>query len=133
MEPCQLRPLRPQKIFYKEGDKLKHVAQFRWYGDVPPNSEKNYPSGLTYGELKSGNILKNYGSVLQLGIQAPPGTIFYLNDTKRPLSIGITGIFELDLTGLGQISLIRFNEDSLNVAQNSDGIIIDILYEGVNK
>lgn len=131
MELCLLRLLKLQKIFYKEVRVLKHVKQFRWYGDQ--HSDKNYPIGLTYGELKSGNIFKNYGGVIQLGIQAPPGTKFYLNDAKKPIIIGITGIFELNLIGLGQISLIRFDGNSLDVAQNSDGIIIDILYEGIEK
>jgi hypothetical protein len=49
-----------------------------------------------------------------LGIQAMPGTLFYLNNSKHAISVGTTGIYELNLEGLGQIFSIQFNRDSLN-------------------
>jgi hypothetical protein len=44
-------------------------------------SNKNYPENLSYGELRAGNIFKNLGIVTHLGIQAIPGTVFYLNNS----------------------------------------------------
>ena len=107
---------------------MKYIRQFRYYGI---GSEKNYPTDLTYGELKAGNIFKNCGAVTQLGIQAVPGTLFYLNNSSSSIAVGSTGIYELNLEGLGVISAIRFDQHSLErIEENSDGILIDIVYEG---
>jgi hypothetical protein len=41
-----------------------------------------------------------------LGIQGPDGLKFYLNSSSSPIAIGETGIYELDLEGIGRISAI---------------------------
>lgn len=107
---------------------MKSIQQFRFYHD---NSENNYPIGLTYGTLLSGNILNNFGPVSQLGIQAKPGTKFYLNKSKSSIIVGSTGIYELDLGDLGTISAINFDAESLDrvVADKEDFIIVDIIYD----
>jgi hypothetical protein len=35
--------------------------------------------------------------VSHLGIQGIPGTTFYLNQNGDPITIGITGVYEIDL------------------------------------
>lgn len=112
---------------------MKYIKQFRFYGN---NNEKNYPSNWSnyYGMLTKGNILSELGPVSQLGIQARPETTFYLNDSRYPIVIGRTGIFELDLEGRGIITSIKFDSDSLSVynqKNNKDRLLIDVVYEGV--
>ena len=69
--------------------------------------------------------------VIQLGIQSLPGTKFYLNNSNDPIIIGNTGIYELDLNGLSEITAISFDRASINaIATNQNGyLIVDILYE----
>ncbi len=104
------------------------VKQFRYYGS---DSDKNYPGDVTsYAALAAGNIFKSYNPVTQLGIQAEPGVKFYVNYGADPIMIGDTGIFELDLEGLGTISSIRFDRNDLEAVQEAGPILIDIIYEG---
>ena len=80
----------------------------------------------------SGDIFVKSGkaSVSHLGIQASPGTTFFLNGDNNPIQIGKTGIFEIDVTGYGTINSIILTETSLNTVNEDNGIIIDIIYEG---
>jgi hypothetical protein len=66
-----------------------------------------------YGTLTAGNIFAGHGDITHLGIQAAPGTIFYLNDSPLPITIGFTGIYELELEGLGHIYRIKFDATTL--------------------
>lgn len=104
------------------------VKQFRYYGE--DSASKNYPAETTYATLAAGNIFQNYGAVIQLGVQARQGCKFYVNNSPNPIMIGVTGIYELDLEGLGSISSIRFDRTDLNAASETNPIMIDIIYEG---
>ena len=76
----------------------------------------NYPKGLNKNNLMSGTIFHNYTPITQLGIQALPGTVFYLNDDtirSNPIIIGYTGIYELNLEGIAEINTLCFDEKSL--------------------
>ena len=110
---------------------MKHITQFRYYKAGHPN---NYPNYADYAlQLTDRNIFGSYPSISHLGIQGPPGLVFYLNNSTSPLMIGKTGIYELDLEGIGRIFAIRFGEGSLNelVSKNDDArLIIDIVYDG---
>lgn len=107
---------------------MRQVKQFRYYGST---SDKNYPKSLSYGELRLGNIFQNLGVVTHLGIQATPGTLFYLNNSQHPICVGSTGIYELNLEGLGQIFAIKFAQTSLDEIETThDGLFIDIVFEG---
>jgi hypothetical protein len=69
-----------------------------------------------------------------LGIQALPGTIFYLNNDNtrtNPITIGYTGLYELNLEGIAEINSISFELESLNrIAQVPNAcLIVDIVYE----
>lgn len=111
---------------------MKYIKQFRYYGE---DNKNNYPQYTNYyGILHTGNILQGLGVVSQLGIQARPETKFYLNNSPHPIIIGKTGIFELDLEGRGVITSIRFDKESLtdlNAPNNTDRLLIDVVYEGV--
>ena len=110
---------------------MKQIKQFRYYGSF---SDKNYPALKNYyGTLSSGNLFASHSGISHLGIQATPGTKFYLNDSAFPITIGFTGIYELELQGLGHIYSIRFDKNSLaeyDKEDNEDRILIDIMYEG---
>lgn len=107
----------------------KQVKQFRFYQQ---NSEKNYPAkAINYRNLVSGSIFADYMPIIQLGIQSLPGTKFYLNNANNPIIIGHTGIYELDLEGLAEITALSFDPVSINAidANTNSFLIVDIIYE----
>jgi hypothetical protein len=91
---------------------------------------KNYEHTLV-----GGNIFAQHTGITHLGIQALPGTKFYLNNSTFPITIGFTGIYELEMGTNGYIYSIRFDATSLaryTGGAESDRILIDIIYEGGN-
>jgi len=42
-----------------------------------------------------------------------PGTKFYVNNHTTPVVVGATGIYELDVDGLSNITDIQFDDKSL--------------------
>ena len=110
---------------------MKCIKQFRYYGKDHPD---NYPSNMTYSNLAHSNIFSGYGSITQMGIQAPRGTIMFLNNEQRyPIVIGETCIYEIDLQDYGQIYAIRFEGASLEALEKQGAtgrLLIDIIYEG---
>lgn len=109
------------------------VIQYRYYGD---RNSKNYlPSTITKKEdLGSQNLFQDLkGEVIKLGIQAPPETRFYLNcesSSGHVLTVGYTGIYELDVEGLTTLTYLLFDPNSIEVAAGN-GLIIDIIYKTV--
>ena len=78
------------------------------------------------GVTSETNILEGYGPVIKLGIQGPPGTEFYLNNSPFSSRIGMHSIYELDLSCVGgQIYNLKFNTPSPD-------IIVDIMYYEVS-
>lgn len=112
----------------------KQVRQFRYYSDSERQT-KNYPSGLTMRQLISGSAFTNSATkcipILQLGIQGLPGTKFYLNNAYNPVIIGNTGIYELDLNGLSEITSLQFDQRTLQAINDNNNayLIIDVIYE----
>jgi hypothetical protein len=106
----------------------KQIMQFRYYGE---KNSKNQPSTINKARLMSGSVFANYLPITQLGIQTLPGTKFYLNNSTTPIIIGSTGIYELDLEGLSEITSISFESRSLeNVNVNENAyLIIDVICE----
>lgn len=90
-------------------------------------------------ELTGGVNIFDGLSVVQLGIQAPPATLFSINgvlaQADSGIEIGTTGIFELDLKDLNtyitslyiQLPKEYINENNM-ILKDFD-IIVDILYE----
>lgn len=91
--------------------------------------------GQIVGIKTTGNILNSNQSVYKLGVQGPAGTIFYLNGSTYPITIGKYGIYELDLTNLdGYISGITFpklseHEEDDAYKERLANVIVDIIYE----
>lgn len=108
---------------------MKQIKQFRYYGST---DDRNYPKLYNYyGTLIRGNLFSMHGGITHLGIQGAPGTKFYLNNGPHPITIGFTGIYELNLEGLGHIYSIRFDKDSIEqYNQNNACLLIDIVYQG---
>ena len=108
----------------------KVVKQYRYSGDS--FKEKNQPENLTLKELSSGSVffINNLKSIIQLGIQTLPGTKFKLNNGEE-IIIGSTGIYELELSGISEITGLSFNEQSLQLINElgSAFLIVDALYE----
>ena len=117
------------------------VKQFRYYNDKSSEvseSKRNQPATLdgtttliTSEHYANGDVFGKYFPVTQLGIQALPGTKFYLNEAVDPVIIGATGIYELDLTNGIQISKITFDRKSMEIIKNNDNafLIVDIIYD----
>lgn len=106
---------------------MKKIMQFRF---VENEHSLNSPLTLTRDDLTSGSLLYKYGPVSQLGIQAPTGFKFYLNDGVSPIRIGETGIYELDLEGIGRIYKLKITSDELEKLSAGNYLVIDIVYEG---
>ena len=108
----------------------KHIMQFRYYNDEQGNN--NQPEDLNAESLNKGTIFAKYLPFTQLGIQALPGTRFFLNDNiEGPVIIGSTGIYELELEGISKISSLKSDSKSLKlIADNPNAfLIIDVIYE----
>lgn len=110
----------------------KRVKQFRYYGD---NSDQNSPLIASNNEYVSGAVFSAYYPILQLGIQAMPGTKFYLNKSTNPVMIGYTGIYELDLNGQIEISALNFDKNSMDQINelNNALLIVDVVYEDAGE
>ena len=121
---------------------IRRVTQIRFFGDTNTylnqsefntlysQLDDNEPNGLTAMELYSGSIFANYVPMVQLGIQALPGTKFNLNNNLDPIIIGASGMYELDLADSSAlITRLTFEQESLDaINQNPDGyLIIDII------
>lgn len=107
----------------------KHIMQFRYYNETHGN---NQPEDLKASQLVDGTVFAKYLPFTQLGIQALPGTRFYLNDNiEGPIIMGSTGIYELELEGISKISSLKFDSKSLDlIAKNTNAyLIIDVIYE----
>lgn len=116
----------------------RRVKQFRYYGE---GHSDNQPSQITisngsnetvtYVKYVNGEVFANYYPILQLGIQALPGTKFYLNNSIEPIVIGYTGIYELDLNGEAEITKITFDRYSMAQVNelNNALLIVDIIYD----
>lgn len=110
------------------------IDQFSWH------CIKGYT--VSIGPLKGTEDIffkDEYRKVIQLGIQAPSGTVFTINasgaNTSSQIEIGDTGIFELDfkesntyITTLHLAVPSYLINDRQQATENFD-VIVDILYE----
>ena len=113
----------------------KKIKQFRYYGE---NHELNYPPTITKGELHTGRTfsLTNNAYIQALGIQAIPGTKFFINSGKtyEPIIIGASGIFELSLADGYEVKTLNFDLGSLDLIDdptNGAYLIVDAIYNDV--
>ena len=83
-------------------------------------------------KLKSGSVFSNYLPILQLGIQTIPGVKFYVNNSETPVIVGATGIYELDVDGLTEITNLTFDTTAINLIKSNPStayLIVDIIYD----
>lgn len=107
----------------------KKLKQFRFYGD---NDQRNSPIGKTMDDYQNGKVFEqeNIFPISQLGIQGPPGTKFYLNGSTNFITIGISGIYDLDIKNGSRVTGLGFARTSLERI-NTGGtgyLIVDVLY-----
>lgn len=107
----------------------KQVQQFRYYEE---NNQNNFPKSIRLRNLVTGSIFSTYKNITQLGVQGLPGTKFYINSANNPVIIGSTGIYELDLNGLAEITSLQFDRSSVQAINDNHNafLIVDIIYEG---
>ena len=74
------------------------------------------------------NILGDKVPVVKLGIQGQPNVSFSINGGNN-IILGQYGIYELDLSGIGQIISLKFNGGSVS---DKNILIVDIVYEEVS-
>ena len=113
---------------------MKQIKQFIYYG---LNDDRNTPQGSEFDNPWVYNLFSQYRQISHLGIQGEPGVQFCINgsEDKYAIMIGNTGIYEIDLDGVGYISSLRFLKKSLEdldaKATGSKRLIVDFVYEGV--
>lgn len=107
---------------------MKKIQQIRYYNE---NSNKNNPSGLVMRDLVTGRAFDKYLPIIKLGIQALPGTKFYVNDSAHSIVVGYTGIYELDSDLVYSIRRLNFDQQSINLINDNDNgyLLVDIIYE----
>jgi hypothetical protein len=106
----------------------KRIKQFRFFSIA--DTTHNTPN-TNYQTLVSGNVFSSVLPILQIGIQALPGTKFYVNSSTSPVIVGVTGVFEMDLQDNTQITSLSFDGNSLQAISDSStgGLIIDVTYD----
>lgn len=70
------------------------------------------------------NYLMAFAPVMKLGIQAPMGTQFTLNNSDSIITLDQTGIYELDVESYGQITSLVFKD----MPERHNRILIDFVY-----
>lgn len=111
----------------------KRIEQVRFYQN---KDLRNSPDGvnLNMNRLISGSVFSGKYPILQLGIQTLPGVKFYLNNAVTPIVVGHTGIYDLDLEGITEITQLNFDKDSMMMINNNRDsyLIVDFIYEEGN-
>lgn len=128
----------------------RKIKQFRYYREDDTEKRRNYPykiveeldgagnvtdrvwrSLINKSNLQSGAIFSDYMPAVQIGIQTVPGVKFNLNNSYSPITIGFSGIYELNVDNFTEITSIKFEKDSLDMIDNDEDtyLFIDIIYE----
>lgn len=111
----------------------RKVEQVRFYQkkESRPGDARNQPSSINRSQLVSGSAFSGKYPIVQLGIQTLPGVKFYLNKGTTPIIIGNTGIYDLELDGVTQITHLCFEAASVDMINNNEDsyLIVDFIYE----
>lgn len=100
----------------------KKVSQVRYFGENMPANTHSLNS------LATGDAFKY--PIVQLGVQALPGTRILINNSETPLVIGATGIYELNIDGLATITSLMVAKNSLQqIGTYKSNLIIDYIYD----
>lgn len=119
------------KVYNVLDDKQTYNDKETYY-EVVPGERINHPVTINKAMLISGSVFNNITPIVKLGVQAIPGTKFRVNANKDWIIVGMTGIYELDLTNSSaMITKLQFDETSLNIIDKNENayLIIDIMSE----
>ena len=111
---------------------MKKIKQFIYYGS---GSSFNHPQDSEINPWVI-NLFTSYKQITHLGIQGEPGVKFCLNNStnENAISLGATGIYEINLEGMGYITSLRFLPESLEEYYKTEDtghrLIVDFVYEG---
>ena len=113
---------------------MRKAYQYRWIKNNMA-ADSIWPEDATIESFFTGSLFAEKTPIYQLGIQALPGTKFFLNGGIDPIIIGATGIYELDLQDKASISALRFDAESMKTIEKAGEagngfLIVDIVYEG---
>ncbi len=106
------------------------VVQIRYYSDN--DKKNNYPANIKRINFITGEAFTSYTPILQLGIQAIPGTKFYINNNNTsPIYVGQSGVYEIDFNNKTSIGSLSFDLESIELIHQNPGgyLIVDIIYE----
>ena len=108
----------------------KTIKQFRYYND---NKSMNYPKDLTKSKIcgiinienPEGYSIFHNKAIYQLGIQALPGTKFFVNGSTNPAIVGANGFFEIGEHTDFLVNDLVFDEVSIDlIASNPSALLI---------
>ena len=109
----------------------KRIQQFYFKGDGEEEKKSNRPSpDINSDKYVDGSAFSSYCPISQLGIQALPGTKFYLHGDIYPITIGASGIFDLDIKNGARVTDLRFSRSDMDrISESGSGyLIVDIIY-----
>ena len=95
----------------------KKIGQIRYFGE---RNRQNYPTTINATKLRTGGAFTSVYPFVQLGVQTLPGTKFYVNNHTTPVIVGATGIYELDVNGLSNLTDIQFDDKSLKTINDNE-------------
>ena len=103
------------------------MATFKQY--IYSSDGSAYNKGFEQQQGSIGTLLTSglqLGVVSHIGIQAPPGTRFYLNgNTQNSVVVGFLGYVEIDYSGTSaSITSIRFDTASIQIIQQNPNILL---------
>ena len=106
---------------------MKKVMQYR--KNIPSAEVTSVGEGVTINSTEDNpeTVIAVSGKILQIGVQATPGTLIQFNNNQNSkIIIGATGVYELSLDN--EFSIIN-NLRIVYVKNNSDPFILDMIYE----
>lgn len=115
----------------------KIIKQYRYYSDGNPNNQpaQNLTKDKICGIISIDNPYRDLyfqdKIIYQLGIQAIPGTKFYINGSTEPAIIGINGYFQINQNSDFIVNTLRFDEKSIKFIEKNPAalLIIDTIEE----
>lgn len=106
---------------------MKKVMQYR--KNIPSAEVISVGEGVTINSTEDNpeTVIAVSGKILQIGVQATPGTLIQLNNNPNSkIIIGANGVYELNLDN--EFSIIN-NLRVVYVKNNNDPFILDMIYE----
>ena len=107
---------------------LLKIKQLKYIAEPKEGAE-----GLRQQVLTDGSLFGNYNIeyVTQIGIQTLPGVRFTLNNSYEYITVGQTGIYEIELSDGPTITSLQFDSESIDLINSMQDayLIIDMIYK----